>query len=117
MPLFATMVSGLFNGLLAFFSSFLSYQLAIAAARRTMIVGLMVAFFAAVTTCVNLLLTAVSNFFSGGGGGGGGGSLLEWFVMAVGMFIPSNAGAVLSCLASVWVACVAYRLKMDGLRW
>ena len=115
MPLFATMVSGLFNGLLAFFSSFLSYQLAIAAARRTMIVGLMVAFFSAVTTCVNLLLTAVSNFFTGGGGGGG--SLLEWFVMAVGMFIPSNAGAVLSCLASVWVACVAYRLKMDGLRW
>lgn len=113
MPFFATLVSGLFNGLLAFFSSFLSYQLAIAAARRTMIVGLMVAFFAAVTTCVNLLLTAVSNFFSGGGGG----SLLEWFVMAVGMFIPSNAGAVLSCLASVWVACVTYRLKMDGLRW
>lgn len=113
MPLFATLVSGLFNGLLTFFGSFLSYQLAIAAARRTMIVGLMVAFFAAVSTCVNLLLSSVSSFFAGGGSG----SLLEWFVMAVGMFIPANAGAVLSCLASVWVACVAYRLKMDGLRW
>lgn len=111
MPLFATLVSGLFNGLITFFGSFLAYDLAIKAARRTVIIGLMVAFFAAVGTSMSLLLQAVASM------GGGGGDLWEWFLMAVGMFIPHNAVAVLSCVSSVWVACVAYRLKMDGLRW
>lgn len=89
----------------------MSYQLAIQWGRRVFIIAVMAAFFVAVKVCVGSLLGMVSS------GVGSGGDLLGWFMMGVGMFIPSNAGPVLACLGSVWIACVVYRLKVDGLRW
>lgn len=75
-------------------------------ARRAFIVALGVAFLAAVTTCVSGLLSALS-----------GSGLPSRFLMGLGMFIPSNASAVLSCVATVWLACVVYRLKLEAIRW
>jgi len=106
MPLFATLVSGAINGLISFYSLVLGYQQAIAWARRTFIVLLMVAFFAAVKVCVGSLLGMVASS-----------AIPSGFAMGLGMFIPSNAGPVLACLGSVWLACVTYRLKLDGLKW
>lgn len=111
MPIFAGLFVSAMNGLITFFGYFMSTQLAIQWGRRVFIIAVMAAFFVAVKVCVGSLLGAVSS------GGGGGGDLLGWFAMGVGMFIPSNAGPVLACLGSVWVACVVYRLKVDGLRW
>lgn len=110
MPIFAGVLIAALQGLITFFGWFLSAQLAIQWARRVFIIAVMAAFFVAVKVCVGTLLSALA-------GAGGGGGLLAWFLMAVGMFIPSNAGPVLSCLGSVWIACVVYRLKVDGLRW
>lgn len=117
MPILAGLFVSAMNGLITFFGYFMSTQLAIQWGRRVFIIAVMAAFFVAVKVCVSSLLGAVSSGVGGGGGGGGGGDLLGWFAMGVGMFIPSNAGPVLACLGSVWVACVVYRLKVDGLRW
>ena len=114
MPIFAGVFITALQGLISFFATFMSYQLAIQWGRRVFIIAVMAAFFVAVKVCVGSLLGMVA---SGPGGGGGGDGLLGWFMMGVGMFIPSNAGPVLACLGSVWVACVVYRLKVDGLRW
>lgn len=116
MPIFAGVFITAMQGLISFFATFMSAQLAVQWGRRVFIIAVMAAFFVAVKVCVGSLLGMVSSGV-GGGGGGGGGDLLGWFTMGVGMFIPSNAGPVLACLGSVWVACVVYRLKVDGLRW
>lgn len=114
MPIFAGVFIAALQGLISFFATFMTYQLAIQWARRVFIIAVMAAFFVAVKVCVSSLLGWVSG---GVGGGSGGGDLLGWFLMGLGMFIPSNAGPVLACLGSVWVACVVYRLKVDGLKW
>lgn len=106
MPLFATLVAAAINGLTSFYALVLTYEAAITWARRTFILAIVTAFFLAVSACVQLLLSAVANA-----------ALPTRFVMGLGMFIPSNAVAVMSCLASVWLACVMVRLKIDGLRW
>jgi hypothetical protein len=108
MPLFATLVSAAINGLITFFSLAMSYQAAIAWARRTFIIGLGIAFITAVATSVTLLLGMVPSALSG---------LPSKFLMGLGIFIPSNAAIVLSSIGTVWLACVVYRLKLEGLRW
>ena len=106
MPLFATLVAACINGLTTFYAAVMTYQQAIAWARRTYIIALGTAFMFAVKACVTALLGMVA-----------GASLPSRFMMGLGMFIPSNAGPVLACIGSVWLACVIYRLKIEGLRW
>lgn len=106
MPVFAALVAACINGLTSFYGLMLAAQQAITWARRTFIIALLLAFCLAVKTCVQLLLSAIS--FSG---------LPVRVLQGVGMFVPSNAVAVMSCLAGVWLACVIVRLKLDGLGW
>lgn len=106
MPLFATLVGAAINGLVKFYGLALGLGESIVWARRTFIIALWLAFLAAVSVCVKSLLGAI--VFSG---------LPRGFVMGLGMFIPSNAVAVLACVGSVWLACVIVRLKVDGLKW
>lgn len=106
MPLFATLVASAINGLTSFFALFFTYSQAIAWARRTFILAIVTAFFFAVKACIQFLLSAVA-----------GAALPGRFLMGLGVFIPSNAVAVMTCVASVWLACVMVRLKIDGLRW
>lgn len=106
MPIFAALVAACINGLTSFFGLAMAAQNAIAWARRTFILALMVGFTTAVSSCLTFLLGALS-----------GASLPTRFLQGLGMFIPSNAVAIMSCLASVWLACVVVRLKLDGLKW
>ncbi|MEO8059057.1 MAG: hypothetical protein ABI671_12080 [Burkholderiales bacterium] len=110
MPIFAAFVGACMSGLMTFYGAMMTAQQAIAWARRTFIIALMAAFLIAVKVCVSSLLGMVA-------GAGSGGALPARFVMGLGMFIPSNAVAVLACMGSVWIACVVVRLKIDGLRW
>lgn len=98
------------------FTRFMALPEAYAWGRRTFIVALGVSFFAAVSVCISSLYGAVASALSSGGGGSYG-QLWSFFLMGLGMVIPSNAAVVLACMFSVWAACVAYRLKLEGLRW
>jgi len=109
MPLLGTLLVVIFEKLTAFLAFFGLQALAAVAIRRGLIVALTVGFVAAVSSCLSFLLGAVSSL-------GGAGSLPGSFLMGLGMFVPSNAVAVMSCLAAVWLACFMYRLKLAGLK-
>ena len=106
MPIFAAFFGACMTGLMTFYGTVLAAQQAIVWARRTFIIALMAAFLVAVAACVSSLLGMIA-----------GASLPARFTMGLGMFVPSNAVAVLACMGSVWLAAVVVRLKIDGLRW
>ena len=106
MPLLAAFIAACINGLVAVFGTIMAAEQAMTWARRAFIISLTVAFMAAVKVCLSSLLAWVSTV-----------GLPSRFLQGLGMFIPSNAVAVMSCIASVWLACVIYRVKVDGLRW
>lgn len=108
MPLLATLLVGWFNGAIAFAISVLTYQQGLAWARRLFILGLLAAFAVAVKVCVVALLTMLSGAQVG---------LPGRVLMGIGMFIPSNAVAVLACMGSIWLAAFILRLKIQGLAW
>ena len=105
MPLFASFVGACITALMTFYGTIMTAQQAIAWARRTFVIALMAAFLAAVKVSLSALLVMVSTA-----------GLPSRFVMGLGMFIPSNAIAVLSAMGVVWVACLLVRLKVEGLR-
>lgn len=106
MPLFATLVASCISGLTTFYAAVLSLEQALVWARRTFIIALGASFATAVKVCVNSLLAMVATS-----------TVPARFAMGLGMFIPSNAAAVLACVGSVWLACIIYRMKLEGLRW
>lgn len=106
MPIFAALFGACMSTLMTFYGSVMLAQQAIVWARRTFIIALMAAFLLACKFFVSTLLTMVSSA-----------NLPGRFVMGLGMFIPSNAVAVLALMGSVWIACLMLRLKIDGLRW
>ena len=108
MPIFAALFKAAFLWIAGFLSNVMWYIHMVSWARRAFIVTLGVTFFAAVGTCASALLGGVSSALAGAP---------ARFAQGVGMFIPSNAVAVLSCVATVWLACVVYRLKLEALRW
>ena len=107
MPLLATLVAACINGLISFFGLWMAAGTAIKVARRVFVIALMAAFLVAVKVCMTSLLGMVA----------GVSGLPHKFLVGLGMFIPSNAGAVIACVGSVWLACVVVRLKRDGLGW
>lgn len=112
MPLFATMVAGLGSAFVSLFSKFMGIQAALKLASYAAYLSIIAVFTASVYVCIGGLLTYVSGFQPSGGGGGG---WVQYFMMGLGMFIPSNAGGVLSCIGSVWLACNVYRLQHVGV--
>ena len=110
MPIFAALVKAIHLAWVGLLSNVLFYVFTVTWARRAFIVALGVAFFAAVGTCASYLLGIVSSFAAVG-------PYAARFVQGVGMLIPSNAVAVLACLATIWLACIVYRLKLEALRW
>lgn len=109
MPLFAALFNSFAGWLSTAASSVMFYVFTVTWARRLAIVALGAAFFVAVTACVSSLLGMVAELPSG--------PLSTGFVMGLGMFIPSNAVAIIACLSSVYIACLVYRLKLEALRW
>lgn len=112
MPLLATFIGSIATSLVTFFAQFMSYRLALKLAAYVTWAGIASAFVASTYICVSSLYLAASSLFSGGGGGGG---WMSYFGMAVGMFIPGNAGAVMSCIGSVWIATSVYKFQKDAI--
>lgn len=102
----AKLLLGLSTWLGGLASGIMYYVHMVAWARRAFIVALGAAFLTAVSVCASSLLAMISTA-----------GLPSRFVMGLGMFIPSNAVAVMACLSSVYLACLVYRLKLEALRW
>jgi hypothetical protein len=116
MPVFATFLGSLFTALFTGFAQFMSAKLALKLAGYTAWLTIYTALLASVYVCANSLYGMVGGLLSGGGGGGGGGGgWLAYFFMGVGMFIPANAGAVISCIGGVWIATGIYGFQKDAL--
>lgn len=113
MPLFSGLIASLFSGLVGFLARFLSLQLAQKIAAYAMYITVTVALLTTTLICLRSLFGMISGLVSGGGSVGVG--WVRFFFMGVGMFIPANAVAVMSCIASVWVATGIYKVQKQGL--
>lgn len=112
MPLFATLMASAFSGLVGFFARFFALNLAQKLAAYAMYITVTVAMVASVLGCLHALVGMLASFSVGGGVSF---SWVRYFFIGVGMFIPSNAAGVLSCLASVWILTSIYKVQKQGL--
>jgi len=110
MPLLAKLLGSLVAALASFFSIFWSYHVALKLAAYTGWLVVLGAFLTSVLICLNAMYGLVASATGGGGGG-----YMAYFWMALGVFIPSNAAAVISCIASVWIASSLYVIKKQGI--
>jgi len=113
MPLFATLIGSLASAFVSLFSTFMGYKYALKLAAYTVWITVFTAFLTAVYVCMSSLYGMVSGLSTGGGGGGTG--WVSYFFMGVGMFIPANAGAVIACVGSVWIATGIYKFQKDAI--
>lgn len=106
MPLFAGLLLSLCNAYAAFFARFMGVNAAIKLAAYMAWIFLL-------TTLLTTLYICLSSLYAmtAGVGGGGGGGWISMFWMGLGVFIPANAGGVLACVASVWLATNIYRVQ------
>lgn len=108
MPLLAAFIGTLAGGIASLLARFLAFNVALKVAAYASWIVVFAAFLASVIVCCSSLF----NMLSGVGGGGG------WtgkFFMGLGMFIPSNATAVMSCIAAVWIATSIFRIQRIGI--
>lgn len=115
MPVLATFIGSMASALVELLSKFMGYRLALKFASYTTWLAVLAAFLISVYVCLSSLFSMVS----GGGGGGGGSGGTDWvsyFWMGLGMFIPPNAGAVVSCVGSVWISTSIYRIQKHGIQ-
>lgn len=118
MPLLVTFIGSMTSALVGLFSRFLSFKVALRFASYTTWITILSALLVSVYVCLSSLYGFVGAFVSGGGGGGGSGlagSMVSMFFMGVGVFIPANAGAVMSCIGSVWIATSVYKIQKHGI--
>ncbi|MVT37078.1 hypothetical protein GO497_06195 [Acidovorax citrulli] len=112
--MFATLVANIGAALASLFGRFLGMSMALKLASYTTYLGIIAAFTASVYVCVGGLLTYIASF-AGGSGSTTAVGWMYYFGMGLGMFIPGNAGGVMSCVGSVWLACNVYRLQQVGV--
>jgi hypothetical protein len=113
MPLFAGLLLSLCNALASVFIRFMSIEAAVKLAAYVSWIGLLAALLSSVYVCLSSLYGFASALFSGVGGSSG---FLKMFFMGLGLFIPANAGAVMSCVASVWLATNIFRVQSFAIR-
>ena len=111
MPLFAKLFGSIATALAALFSQFLGFKVALKLAAYTTWIVVFTAFLVSVFVCVSSLLGMVTSSV----GSTTGGSWMVYFWMGLGMFIPSNASAIMACLGSVWIATSIYKVQKDGI--
>jgi hypothetical protein len=114
MPLLAGLIGSIATALVGFFARFLSFKLALKFASYTTWLAVFGAFLISVYVCLSSLYGMVSGLLSGSNGSGI--SWVSMFFMGVGMFIPANAGAVVACVGSVWIATGIYKIQKDGIQ-
>lgn len=108
MPVFAAYIGSLFSGLVGVFAQFMSVQLAIKFAAYTAWIALTVAFVAGVVTCIQTMVDMLSMFANGSG-------WWRWFFIGLGMFIPVNGAAIISCQGAIWIATNVYKLQKGAI--
>lgn len=111
MPLLAAFLGSAIGALASFFGKFLTEKVAISLASFLAWMSVLTAFILSVSACLNALYAV-----AGSGGGGGGAGWLHYFWMGLGMFIPANAGAVMSCIGSVWIGTEVYKIRKTGVQ-
>lgn len=114
MPLLATFLGSVASALAGLFARFMSYGAALRFASYTAWLAVFGTFLTTVYVCMSSLYGMADGLINGSGAAGGA----VWFRMlfvGLGMFIPSNAGAVLSCMASVWIGTSIYKIQRDGI--
>ncbi|SFQ45802.1 hypothetical protein SAMN05216567_116149 [Variovorax sp. OK605] len=113
MPLLATFLGWAVVALANFFGRWMLAQTAMRIAGYVVFLSLVTGFTLAVSGCLTLL----SGYLTGGSGGGSGGesNWSRYFWIGLGIFIPANAGGIMSCLASVWVACQVFKMQKIGV--
>lgn len=109
MPLLAGLIGSMASGLAGFFATWIGYQAALKLAAYVTWITVAGVFLASVYTCINSLYGMLS------GMSGGGGGWVKYLWMGLGMFIPQNSTAVLSCVASVWIATSVWRIQKTGI--
>ena len=109
MPLLATFIGSIATFLLGVFSRFLGFKVALQLASFLSWLAVLTAFVVAVSACLNSLYGFVAAGVAGGPG------WLARFAMGLGMFIPANAGAVVSCMGSVWIGAQVYNIRKVGI--
>jgi len=112
MPLLAVLITSLASALASFFVRFVSVGLAVKLAAYTAWMTVFAAFLTSVFVCVSSLLQMTQSMASGGVAGT---PWLAYFWMGLGMFIPSNASAVLSCVASIWISTYVYKTQQRAI--
>jgi len=115
MPLFAGLLLSLCNALAQVFIRFMSVEAAVKLAAYVAWLAIVAALLTTVYACLSALYAGIAGML----GGSGTASVNNWvsyFVMGVGMFIPANAGAVMSCVASVWLATNIYRVQSFAIK-
>lgn len=110
MPLLAAFLGSVIGSLATFFAKFLVEKVAISLASFLAWLAVLTAFVLSVSAC----LSALQSF--AGAGVGTGPSWFRLFWMGLGMFIPANAGAVMSCLGSVWIGTEVYKIRRTGIQ-
>lgn len=105
MPLLALFIGSLATALVKVFEQFFSLHLALKLASYVTWITVLTAFLASVYTCMSLLKVAIV----------AGLAALPRLGMGVSFFIPANAGAVIGCIASVWIACQIYKIQKHGI--
>lgn len=116
MPIFAILFGSVINALVSFLARFMSMRAALNFAAYTTLLATFTGLLATVYMCANSLYTMAAEAMSSGGGAGGGVSWPSLFWMGLGIFIPANAGAVMSCVASIWIACAIYDFQKQAIK-
>lgn len=112
MPIFAAFLLSICNALATLFSRFMGIEAAVKLAAYVAWIALVAALLTTVSVCLSSLYSMAAALFTGGGGSG----WWQMFFMGLGIFIPSNAGAVMSCVASVWLATNIYRVQSFAIK-
>lgn len=110
MPLLAKFIGAVATFFLGIFGRFLGYKAALKLASFLSWVAVLGTFITTVSVCLSSLHGMVSSGVSGGS------AWLLYFAMGLGMFIPSNAVAVLSCMSSVWIGAQVYKIRKSGIQ-
>jgi len=111
MPLFASLFGSAVTALVQLFGLFMSYKVALKFAAYTAWIAVFTALLVSVFVCVSSLLGMLTSGVSAPGGA-------EWvskFFVGLGMFIPSNAAAVIACVSSVWISTRIYAVQKQGI--
>lgn len=112
MPLLGTLIGSLASGLAALLSSIMGFKLALKLSAYTVWIAITTAFLTTTLVCVTTLWSMASAYFAGTGGTA---TVSGAIAMGLGIIVPSNAGAVLSCCSSVWIASQVYKLQKQGI--